>query len=194
MSRSIPVVPLASRVTAVVLVAAFAVAGCSSATATARPSTATASRGPSTAPSASAQPSASGAAESSAAPSLSAGNGEQLPVADTTPALKIAEIAGLGKVLANENGMVLYTDKQDPADSSACIETCATTWRPFAVEPGATVPAATGISGKVATIVRPDGTSQLTYDGSPLYFYHYDPKPGTAKGVGVSPDWSVATP
>ena len=202
MTRSSMVVPLASRVTAVVIVATVVVAGCSGAAATVKPSSATASRAPSLAPSAStrpsastsAEPSASGAGVASAQPSIVAGSGLQLPVADPAPALKIAEVAGIGKVLADEHGMVLYTDAQDPTDSSACIETCATTWHPFAVEPGATVPAASGISGVVGTITRPDGTSQLTYDGHPLYFYHYDPKPGTAKGVGIDPDWTVATP
>ena len=198
MPRSIPVGPLASRATAVVIVAAVVVAGCSTATASPKPTSAAASPGTSAAASVPARPSgapsSSAAAAASAGPSIVAGPGLRLPVPDPAPALEIAQVAGIGKVLANEHGMVLYTDAQDPKDSSSCIEACTETWHPFAVAPGVTVPAVSGLTGPIAAITRPDGTSQLTYDGKPLYFYHYDPKPGTAKGVGVDPDWTVATP
>jgi predicted lipoprotein with Yx(FWY)xxD motif len=36
------------------------------------------------------------------------------------------------------------------------------------------------------TITRPDGTTQATYDGHPLYTYAADTAPGQAKGNGLN--------
>jgi hypothetical protein len=43
----------------------------------------------------------------------------------------------------------------------------------------------------VATIARPDGTTQVTYKGHPLYYYQGDTAPGTDKGQGVGGTWFV---
>jgi predicted lipoprotein with Yx(FWY)xxD motif len=39
-----------------------------------------------------------------------------------------------------------------------------------------------GVSGKLGTIKRADGTVQATYDGHPLYTYVADTAPGQARG------------
>ena len=41
-----------------------------------------------------------------------------------------------------------------------------------------------GVTGTLGTITRPDGTTQATYDGHPLYTYAGDTAPGQAKGNG----------
>jgi predicted lipoprotein with Yx(FWY)xxD motif len=43
-----------------------------------------------------------------------------------------------------------------------------------------------GVTGKLSTITRPDGTTQATYDGHPLYTYAGDSAPGQAKGNGLN--------
>ena len=44
---------------------------------------------------------------------------------------------------------------------------------------------ATGVAG-LAVVNRPDGTSQVTYKGAPLYTFAEDTSPGEVNGNGVS--------
>jgi predicted lipoprotein with Yx(FWY)xxD motif len=43
-----------------------------------------------------------------------------------------------------------------------------------------------GVTGKLATIKRSDGSVQATYNGHPLYTYVADTAPGQAKGNGLN--------
>ena len=197
MSRSHASAPLAHRVAAIACASVVLVAGCASSTPTTRPTSAVTapseSAGASAGGSASASASGSATASEGAAPSTTAGEGLNLGI-DRHPALKVIDLSGTGKVLADENGMVVYQDADDPSDSSSCIEQCATTWPPLLIAAGTTVSAGTDVTGTIGSITRPDGATQVTSDGHPLYFYFRDPKPMVSKGIGVSPDWSVVTP
>ena len=58
-----------------------------------------------------------------------------------------------------------------------------------------------GVDGRLAVVERPDGTSQVTYDGTPLYSFVEDSGEGTVTGNGLSDDfdgeaftWHVMTP
>jgi hypothetical protein len=64
---------------------------------------------------------------------------------------------------------------------------CATYWPP--VKGPAT--AGSGVTGTLGTITRPDGTTQATYDGHPLYTYLGDTAPGQAKGNGLNASGGV---
>jgi secreted repeat protein with Y-X4-D motif len=46
--------------------------------------------------------------------------------------------------------------------------------------------AGAGVTGKLATIKRSDGTMQATYNGHPLYTYSGDTAPGQNKGNGLN--------
>jgi predicted lipoprotein with Yx(FWY)xxD motif len=51
--------------------------------------------------------------------------------------------------------------------------------------------------GVLATITRDDGSSQLTYNGMPLYRFARDTAPGQTTGQGITAfggTWTVATP
>ena len=52
-------------------------------------------------------------------------------------------------------------------NKSVCYGDCATYWPPV---PG-NMSAGPGVTGKIGTITRTDGTTQATYDGHPLYTY-----------------------
>ncbi len=120
---------------------------------------------------------------------------------DTTPAggdgegtIVVAEGGDLGPILADDAGLTLYTFKNDVAGSgeSACVEGCATAWPPLVIEGEPT--AGSGAAGELATIERPDGTMQVTYDGMPLYRFSGDTAPGDTTGQGVLDIWFVAQP
>jgi predicted lipoprotein with Yx(FWY)xxD motif len=46
--------------------------------------------------------------------------------------------------------------------------------------------AGAGVTGKLSTIKRSDGSMQAAYDGHPLYTYVADTAPGQAKGNGIN--------
>jgi predicted lipoprotein with Yx(FWY)xxD motif len=83
-------------------------------------------------------------------------------------------------VVTNAKGMTLYWFAPDTSTTSKCTGACATYWPPVT----GPVTAGSGVTGTLGTITRPDGTTQATYDGHPLYTYVGDTAPGQAKGNG----------
>ena len=127
----------------------------------------------------SSSPATSGGAASSAAPASSA------PAAGSS-ALKTAKIGG-ASVVTNAKGLTLYWFVPDTATTSKCNGSCATFWPP--VKGPAT--AGAGVTGKLATIKRADGSVQATYNGHPLYTYVGDHAPGQATGNGLNVNGGV---
>jgi predicted lipoprotein with Yx(FWY)xxD motif len=101
----------------------------------------------------------------------------------------------LGTYIIGSNSMTLYVYAKDSVGVSDCTGTCADVWPPYIV-PNAAVLAnvQAGISGKVATLTRANGSLEVTYNGAPLYFYKSDTKSGDTTGQGVGGTWSVAKP
>jgi predicted lipoprotein with Yx(FWY)xxD motif len=93
-------------------------------------------------------------------------------------------------VLTGPNGMTLYTHAGDSATSSSCTGSCATTWPPLETTGQPT--AGSGVTGQLGTLTRPDGTTQVTYGGFPLYYWQGDTKVGDTTGDGVE-GFSIAT-
>jgi predicted lipoprotein with Yx(FWY)xxD motif len=117
--------------------------------------------------------------------------GAASPAATTAPAtsstvLKTTTIGGVS-VLTNAQGFTLYWFVPDTATTSKCNGSCATYWPP--VKGPAT--AGTGVTGKLATITRADGSTQATYDGHPLYTYKGDTAPGQAHGNNLNASGGV---
>jgi len=79
--------------------------------------------------------------------------------------------------------MTLYTHAGDTATSSTCIGGCAATWPPL--ETNGQPTARAGVTGQLSTLTRPDGTTQVTYRGLPLYYWQGDTKAGDVTGNGV---------
>jgi predicted lipoprotein with Yx(FWY)xxD motif len=97
----------------------------------------------------------------------------------------------LGEIAVAADGRTVYVFDKDTADAgtSACSGACAANWP--AVIADTAEPAVDGVTGKVGTITRDDGTMQVTLDGMPLYTYAKDSDPGTVTGQGVQGVWWV---
>ncbi|HJZ26397.1 MAG TPA: hypothetical protein VJ370_09005 [Streptosporangiaceae bacterium] len=85
-------------------------------------------------------------------------------------------------VVTNSSGKTLYWFAPDTSTTSKCTGSCATFWPPVT----GPVTAGSGVTGTLSTITRPDGTTQATYDGHPLYTYVGDTAAGQAKGNGLN--------
>jgi predicted lipoprotein with Yx(FWY)xxD motif len=119
--------------------------------------------------------------------SADAGDGLQ------TIGIAVAE-TDAGPSLVGPDGKTLYIFTQDTDGTSTCTGDCAAAWPPLTVEAGAEVEAGEGVTGELGIIERDDGTSQVTYDGMPLYFFAQDAEPGDATGEGVNNVWFIASP
>ena len=129
-----------------------------------------------TTPSASSSPSSSGG-------SAAAGGITSLMTADTS----------LGTIVVDDAGMTVYEFDSDTQNSgvSSCTGACLTTWPPVNAD---TIPALDGVTGAVATITATDGSTQVTLNGWPLYYFSGDAAPGDTNGQGVEDIWWVLTP
>jgi len=100
--------------------------------------------------------------------------------------LKTTQISGV-TVLTNAKGFTLYWFVPDTSTKSNCNGSCAQIWPP--VTGPAT--AGAGVTGKLGTITRSDGSTQAIYDGHPLYTYTADTAPGQANGNGINASGGV---
>jgi predicted lipoprotein with Yx(FWY)xxD motif len=100
----------------------------------------------------------------------------------------------VGNYLTGEDGKTLYVKKGDSTAATNCVGACLTAWPPFSLDSGETAVAGSGVTGTIATFQRPDGATQVTYNGAPLYYYSKDTKAGDTNGQGVGGVWSVAAP
>jgi predicted lipoprotein with Yx(FWY)xxD motif len=103
------------------------------------------------------------------------------PAASPAGALRTAQIGGV-TVLTDAKGFTLYSFAPDTPSRSNCNGTCAGYWPPVTGTPAA----APGVTGKLGTIKRSDGTTQAVYNGHPLYTYIADTAPGQAHGNNLN--------
>lgn len=78
------------------------------------------------------------------------------------------ENATLGKtVLTTTKGRTLYSLSVEKNGKFICTASCLSVWHPLMV------PAGVRPTGpvKLGTVIRPEGGTQVTYKGRPLYFY-----------------------
>jgi predicted lipoprotein with Yx(FWY)xxD motif len=100
----------------------------------------------------------------------------------TKQVAKQAENATLGRtVLTTTRGHTLYSLSVETGGKFICTASCLSTWRPLLV------PAGVKPKGpvKLGTIKRPDGRTQVTFKGRPLYSFGGDSKPGDVNGEGI---------
>jgi predicted lipoprotein with Yx(FWY)xxD motif len=91
----------------------------------------------------------------------------------------------LGSVLVDSKGMTLYLFQADSGTTSSCNDACATAWPPLQAT-GQPTAGSGADSSLLGTTKRSDGTSQVTYNGHPVYGFAKDSKPGDTTGEGVN--------
>jgi predicted lipoprotein with Yx(FWY)xxD motif len=88
-------------------------------------------------------------------------------------------------VVTDLNGLTIYYYDRDQPNQSTCNGRCAEFW--FPVRPAPELENQPNFS----SIKRKDGTSQLAFQGRPLYTFHRDKKPGDTKGDGQQGVWHI---
>ena len=95
------------------------------------------------------------------------------------------------EVLADNQGMTLYTYRPDTATVVACTGGCAAAWPPLKIATGAK-PTGSHLPGKLSTINGANG-NQVEYNGHPLYRYSGDQSQSDATGEGIGGIWFVVS-
>ncbi len=107
------------------------------------------------------------------------------PAATGAATIQAAKVPGVGTVLTNSDGMTLYLFEADTGMTSACTGACAQSWPPVTTSGNATGTMG-ATSSMLSTTTRDDGSTQVTYNGHPLYTYAGDTSSGTASGQGIN--------
>jgi predicted lipoprotein with Yx(FWY)xxD motif len=79
-----------------------------------------------------------------------------------------------GEILFDGDQRAIYLFDKESTAESECYGACAEAWPPVLTE-GEPQAADAVESGLLGTTGRDDGTTQVTYDGQPLYYYVDDP-------------------
>lgn len=142
---------------------------------------------------------ACGSSSGSSAPSTAASSAPAAPAATsaTFPAATVTTAQGpLGTFLTSGDGRTLYLFEKDTSTTSTCTGTCAVDWPPLVTT---TSPQAAGQAqaNMLGTSHRPDGTTQVTYAGHPVYLFMGDQGAGSTAGQGVDAfgaEWYIMAP
>ena len=109
--------------------------------------------------------------------------------------MTVAEDPELGTILVDGDGLTLYLFTQDGPNTPTCTGGCALTWPPLRASLVHLDLAGEGVNPDLfATVALADDTSQVTYNGHPLYNYSGDRNPGDTFGNKVGSTWFVGSP
>jgi predicted lipoprotein with Yx(FWY)xxD motif len=100
-----------------------------------------------------------------------------------TPSTTVGLDNGL---LVDSTGAALYSSEQEKSGTVMCTGACTSIWLPLKAPASGQPTAGDGVSGKLGTVKRPDGTRQVTLDGRPLYRFAQDSQSGKATGDNAS--------
>jgi predicted lipoprotein with Yx(FWY)xxD motif len=103
----------------------------------------------------------------------------------------------LGTVLATgPKKRTVYLFEGDKGAASACTGACAQVWPPVTTT-GSPTAGGSAVAANFGTITRADATTQVTYNGHPLYLYSKDMDTSDVYGQGIKSfgaDWYMLKP
>ncbi|MBV8601391.1 MAG: hypothetical protein JO359_07490 [Candidatus Eremiobacteraeota bacterium] len=116
----------------------------------------------------------------------------QSPTQAPGPVLQTATLAG-GSGFVAPSGLTVYVLSADSFNNSTCFASngCTGIW------PVVTVPSGAHMANGFSSFPRPDGLTQLAFNGNPLYTYAGDSGAGQTNGNGIHSFggvWSIARP
>ncbi|MBN9326448.1 MAG: hypothetical protein BGO38_10200 [Cellulomonas sp. 73-145] len=125
----------------------------------------------------------------------SGGSSSSAPAAGGSASAAAATVmtasSSLGTILVDGSGRTLYLFTKDSPGTSTCTGGCLAVWPPLLGTPTA----GTGVDASMlGTLTRPDGKTQVSYKGMPLYYWAQDSAPGQTSGQGVQGVWWVVSP
>src|ERR1700721_2070177 len=103
------------------------------------------------------------------------------PKVSTPPPSVGTASTGLGTILVDSQGRTLYLFTHDSGSTSTCTGACAAAWPPL-VTNGAPTATTGAMASLLGTTKRADGTTQVTYNGHPLYRFGKEAGPGQPTG------------
>jgi predicted lipoprotein with Yx(FWY)xxD motif len=96
-----------------------------------------------------------------------------------------ARSTALGQILVDGSGRTLYLFEADKGNSSSCYDACAGVWPPLTASGAPT--AGPGVKQSLlGTTTRKDGSTEVVYNGHPLYYFISDNQAGDTTGQGLS--------
>lgn len=151
-------------ITLVIAALMIAAVACSSADPTATPTATTAAQPPTATPTVGPQPTTA------------------MPTGEGQAIITSVHHDTLGDILTDNAGMTIYIFKNDEPGVSNCSGGCAAAWPPVTTvgEPLQEI-----TSAELGTITRDDGSTQVTVNGLPVYYYSGDEERGDATGHGL---------
>jgi predicted lipoprotein with Yx(FWY)xxD motif len=104
-------------------------------------------------------------------------------------------------VLTTASGRTLYMSDQEHGHVLCTSGDCEAIWNPLTVAAGGRLRAPSTVASELGTVKRPDGSRQVTLEGSPLYTFSFDHSAGQVNGDGQKDSfdgtnfsWHAATP
>ena len=113
----------------------------------------------------------------------------------TKPAVLTLSETKLAKIITDGSGMSLYMyppDTRNPSTSN-CYDQCARNWPPLLTAGKPEIKGTDLNAALVGTTTRKEGTTQVTYNGWPRYYWARDKVPGDTLGQAVGDIWWVMT-
>ncbi|MGC9214615.1 COG4315 family predicted lipoprotein [Athalassotoga sp.] len=103
--------------------------------------------------------------------------------------INVSYKTGIGNYLVDANGMTLYYLDGESTSTIKCNGMCLSFWPAFNVK-SIVVPSGLN-SSNFQIFKRPDGSSQLSYEGKPLYYFIRDSYRGDVSGNNLKDPFGI---